>query len=304
MGHWNRSQPMPQTVGSNRDEKAPRPLDFARPLIMGILNVTPDSFSDGGRYLSANTAVDRACTMVREGADVIDVGGESTRPGAQPVKADIQKDRVIPVVEQLRRVLPPTVRISVDTRSAEVAEAALRAGADLINNVGAGVAEEDVWRLAARKRASLIIMHSRGTPTTMQIQPYYVDVLAEVRDELRSKVSAAVSLGVERERIILDPGIGFGKRSEDNLALIAGLPTLVAEGFPVLLGVSRKRFMGRLCENPNPSLLEHYTTASTVLGMIAGVRMFRVHDVEANRHVVDLLDAIGSGGYIEHPRGA
>ncbi len=258
---------------------------------MGILNITPDSFSDGGCYTELEAALRRAEAMVAEGADIIDVGGESTRPGSLPVSAAEQIRRVAPVIAALRGRLPSTA-ISIDTASSEVAAAALAAGANWINDVTAGLGDERMLGLAADSGAPLVLMHMQGAPLTMQENPFYTDVVAEVKSFLRQRVEAALGAGVRGEQIIVDPGIGFGKRRQDNIDLLAHMDQFAVLGFPVLLGVSRKRFMGGLLHIENPEALVTATAAATALGVMAGVRAFRVHDVAPNRQAADLAWAI------------
>jgi dihydropteroate synthase len=245
------------------------------PLVMGVLNVTPDSFSDGGRYLDAATAVAHGRALVAEGADVVDVGGESTRPGAEPVDPAEERARVLPVI----RELAAHVRVSVDTRHAEVADAAIDAGASLVNDVSASLHE-----VAAARRVGWIAMHMRGEPPTMQDDPRYDDVVTEVREHLVERAEQAHDAGVEE--IWIDPGIGFGKDLGHNLELLAHLDALVATGWPVVVGTSRKGFLGRLiarsdgAEGPVPAddRLEG-SLATATWAMAQGVRMVRVHDV-------------------------
>ncbi|QJD31019.1 dihydropteroate synthase [Methylococcus geothermalis] len=263
-----------------------------RPLIMGILNVTPDSFSDGGLYDDVEQAVRRGVFMAGEGADVIDVGGESTRPGAEPVEAEVQIARVVPAIERLRVLLPERVAISIDTTLAEVARAALAAGADLINDVSAGRDDPAMLSLAAADGVPIVLMHMQGSPKTMQERPHYDDVVGEVLEFLLERAEAAGRAGVPRESILVDPGIGFGKRRDDNLKLMAHLDRFVAAGFPVLLGASRKRFMGAVCGETEPAALVPATVATTALGVSAGVKLFRVHDVKENRQAADVAAAI------------
>ncbi len=266
----------------------------ARPRLMGILNLTPDSFSDGGLYLGPDQARGHALRMVEEGADIIDVGGESTRPGAPPVPAEEQIRRVVPVIEGLRLQLPATVAVSIDTRYAAVAAAALDAGASMINDVAAGRDDPEILHLAAARGCMLVLMHMQGTPMTMQRDPHYHDVVAEVRAFLLARAQTAEEAGVPRERIILDPGIGFGKTTAHNLALLAHLEQLVATGYAVLLGTSRKRFMRSLCAEVEPRELVAAICATTAIGVLAGVSYFRVHDVKANRQAADVAHAIAS----------
>ncbi|MCX7097288.1 MAG: dihydropteroate synthase [Methylococcales bacterium] len=262
-----------------------------KPLIMGILNITPDSFSDGGYYWNLDAALQQAGRMLADGADIIDIGGESTRPGSSPVAAADQLQRVIPVITAIRQQLGD-VLISIDTTASEVAKAALAAGANLINDVSAGQEDADMLALAAQTQAPIILMHSQGTPKTMQDNPYYDDVVQEVIATLKLRVAAALNAGVKPENLALDPGIGFGKRKQDNLDLLAHLDALVALGYPVLLGTSRKRFMGTLCDVSEPSGLVTATAATTALGVMAGVQLFRVHDVKENRQAADVAWAI------------
>ncbi|QWF71224.1 dihydropteroate synthase [Methylomonas paludis] len=261
------------------------------PQIMGILNVTPDSFSDGGRYCSLTAALNQAENMIAEGADLIDVGGESTRPGSSPVPAEEQIRRVIPVITALR-TLHPNISISIDTTLSTVADAAILAGARIINDVSAGLGDARMLEFAAASRTPIILMHAQGTPQTMQDNPYYADVVVEVKSTLQLRVTAALSAGVKPENILLDPGIGFGKRRQDNIDLLAHLAQFVALGFPVLLGTSRKRFMGNLLKLTDPGELVTATAVTTALGVMAGVQMFRVHDVKANRQAADVAWAI------------
>ena len=263
-----------------------------KPLIMGILNVTPDSFSDGGKYTVINDALRQVERMLAEGVDIIDIGGESTRPGSDPVTAIDQQQRVVPVITAIRQQLKSDILISIDTTSSAVAEAALAAGANIINDVSAGQDDEAILALAAQTAVPIILMHSQGTPKTMQDNPYYDDVVQEVIQSLKKRTDAALRAGIKKENIVLDPGIGFGKRKQDNLDLLAHLDALVALGFPVLLGASRKRFMGSLCHVTEPSELVTATAVTTALGVMAGVRIFRVHDVKENRQAADVARAI------------
>jgi dihydropteroate synthase len=261
-----------------------------KPLIMGILNVTPDSFSDGGKYSNLDMAVQQAQYMLLQHVDIIDVGGESTRPNSDPVAAQEQIQRVVPVIQAIRQ--ESAVLISVDTTSSEVAQAALDAGANLINDVSAGLNDPAILTLAATRNVPIILMHSKGTPKTMQNNPHYDNVVQEVIDALQQRVAAALAAGIPRDNIILDVGIGFGKRKQDNLDLLAHLTEFVELGFPVLLGTSRKRFMGSICDVIEPSELVTATAVTTALGVMAGVMLFRVHDVRENRQAADIAWAI------------
>jgi len=262
-----------------------------RPLIMGILNVTPDSFSDGGKFSGLNAALQQVELMLSEGADIIDIGGESTRPGSDPVAAGEQIQRVVPVIQAIRQQ-GSDVLISIDTTLSEVAKAALDAGADIINDVSGGKDDAAILTLAAQTGVPIILMHSQGAPKTMQDNPQYDNVVQEVLDALDECINTALKAGIKKEAIAIDPGIGFGKRKQDNLDLLAHLDVLTAMGFPVLLGTSRKRFMGTICDVSEPSELVTATAVTTALGVMAGVRMFRVHDVRENRQAADVAWAI------------
>ena len=264
-----------------------------RALVMGILNVTPDSFSDGGNYLNVTRAVSHAVQMVQDGANIIDVGGESTRPGSSRVSASAQLERVIPVIKQLREALPQEIIISIDTTSSLVALAAINVGADLVNDVSAGLDDPDMFKSVASQGVPIVLMHMKGPPSSMQDHPAYSDVTAEIVDFLKQRVIAAESAGVASELIIIDPGIGFGKSRVHNLKMLADLHLLkLAIGKPILLGTSRKRFMGSICNESSPIELLGATVATTVFGYYAGVRIFRVHDVKPNRQALDVSLAI------------
>jgi len=260
-----------------------------RPVIMGVLNVTPDSFSDGGQFFAADAAVAGAQRMVAEGADIIDVGAESTRPGSQRVSPDEQ-------IARLREVIPAVAAggriVSVDTTSAKVAEFALDSGAQIINDVSAGRDDFEIVLLAASRGAPLVMMHMLGQPKTMQADPRYNDVVAEVRDFLAERVATAVAAGVPRERCIVDPGIGFGKRLEHNLALLAGTEALRAIGTPVLVGPSRKRFIGELTGAEDPAGRVSGTVAACLAAWRRGATIFRVHDVAALAQALTVAKAI------------
>jgi dihydropteroate synthase len=249
---------------------------------MGIVNVTPDSFSDGGRYYDPAMAIQHGLALAAAGADILDLGGESTRPGALPVSGAEQCRRVLPVIQALHAALPELV-LSIDTTRAEVAAAALAAGASLINDTSAGLDDPEMLPLAAASGAWLVLMHRQGTPATMQLNPQYHDAAAEVYAWLRLRAEAAQAAGIAAERIVLDPGIGFGKRLEHNLALLANLPHLVALGYPVLIGASRKRMLAQLCDSTAPA--DQFSAAScavTALAIAARVQILRVHDVAEN----------------------
>lgn len=262
------------------------------PLIMGILNVTPDSFSDGGIYANTRDAVARGLNMVEEGADIIDVGGESTRPGSTRVDATEQKRRILDVIAALSAELPANVVISVDTTLSEVAEAAIAAGAGFVNDVTGGTDDAAMIALLAEHALPYCIMHMQGRPGDMQDNPHYTNVGQEVAEFLLQQADKAIQAGIDKDNIILDPGIGFGKRTEHNLALLNQLNTLTQHGYQVLLGTSRKRFMGEICQEDDPSARMPATCATTALGVRAGVKIFRVHDVWQNRQAADVSHAI------------
>jgi dihydropteroate synthase len=257
-----------------------------RPIIMGILNVTPDSFSDSGNLTSLDGALEQARQMAAEGADIIDVGGESTRPGAQRVSAQEQISRTQEIIGTIHKELP-AMAISIDTTLPEVAKAALDVGANMINDVQAG-AEPGMLELAAKHHVPIVLMHMQGTPATMQDNPRYGNVIEEVRIILLERAAEAKRRGVSKEMIILDPGIGFGKTKEHNLTLLKNLDRFTATGHPIMLGASRKKFMGSICAGAEPRDLVAATCATTALGVVAGVRIFRVHDVKANRQAADV----------------
>jgi dihydropteroate synthase len=260
---------------------------------MGILNVTPDSFSDGGRFFDPAAAVAHARTMVTEGADIIDVGAESTRPGSQRITDEQQIDR-------LRDLLPAIanldVLISIDTTRAEVARFALDAGAAIINDVSAGRDDSEMFNLAASRKAPMVLMHMLGEPKTMQLDPTYKDVVAEVRDFLSERLEAAARAGVPRDRCIVDPGIGFGKLLEHNLALLAGIGELLRLECPVLIGASRKRFVGELTGETEPSHRLEGTIAACLAARKQGATIFRVHDVRSIVAALKVAEGIESAG--------
>ena len=266
-------------------------LDLSRPRLMGILNITPDSFSDGGQFANPDDALAHAYAMLEQGADIIDVGGESTRPGSDRVDATQQKKRVCGVIEAIVSQRSK-VFISIDSTLSEVAEAALDVGASMLNDVSAAQDDPAMLELAAKRSVPICLMHIKGTPKTMQDAPYYDDVVNEVCAFLSERIDVALKCGVAKEHIIVDPGIGFGKTTEHNLTLIAHLDKIVALGFPVLLGTSRKRFMGSFCKADDPKGRVPASCATTVIGWYAGVSIFRVHDVWQHRQVMDLLSVL------------
>ncbi len=264
-------------------------IDLGRPVVMGVLNVTPDSFSDGGRYLDPAAALGRAMRLAEEGAAIVDVGGESTRPGAAPVDAAEELRRVIPVIERLAASL--AVPVSVDTRKPEVMRQALAAGASMVNDVSALAAPGAIDAVAG-STAAACLMHMQGEPGTMQAAPRYDDVVGEVRGFLRGRVQACLAAGIPRERLAVDPGFGFGKTLEHNVALLAGLAAIAADGLPVLAGLSRKRMVGALTGRAEGDRLAG-SLAAAVLAAVNGARIIRAHDV---RETVDALAVLAACG--------
>ncbi|MEP0844982.1 MAG: dihydropteroate synthase [Phycisphaerae bacterium] len=263
------------------------------PFIFGVLNCTPDSFSDGGRYGTVEAAVAAGCRMADAGADAIDVGGESTRPGSRPEPADEQIRRTQSVIAELARRFGATgPALSIDTRLAEVAVAALDAGASIINDVSALRDDPRMADLAARRARLVVLMHMRGTPADMQRDPVYDDVVAEVRAFLAGRIAAAVAAGVDRARIVVDPGIGFGKTTRHNLALLARVGALRELGVPVMIGASRKRFIGELLGLDDPADRLMGTAAAAAICARAGVECLRVHDVAECRQAAIIGRAV------------
>ncbi|HEY7703747.1 MAG TPA: dihydropteroate synthase [Acidimicrobiia bacterium] len=265
-----------------------RTLPLDRPLLMGIVNVTPDSFSDGGAFLDPQAAIAHGKALAEAGADLIDVGGESTRPGAAEVSADDELARVIGVVEALAG---EGLAVSIDTAKSRVAEPALEAGAEVVNDVTA-LSDPAMPGLVSGAGAGLVLMHMQGSPRTMQVDPIYADVVAEVRDYLVARAARAEEAGIERDRIAIDPGIGFGKTLEHNLLLLAGLGELVGTGYPVLVGTSRKTFLGRLTGIDDPARRDLATAVSVALAAERGAAIFRVHDVAASREALAIATAM------------
>ena len=271
-------------------------LDFSGGcLVMGVLNVTPDSFSDGGQFIDRDIAIEQGLKMAAYGAAIIDVGPESTRPGAQAVTADEQIRRAIPVIEKLAKktkVCPPRrINISIDTTNYEVAKAALDAGANIINDITA-LADERMTQLAAERKTPVILMHMQGTPRTMQAEPKYKDVVSEVLKFLLNRAKRAEKFGIPKQRIFIDPGIGFGKTVEHNLKLLANLDKFVKTGYRVLVGPSRKWFIGKLTGKENPADRAFGTAAAVALCAAAGVSIVRVHDIAKMLDVVKIVNAV------------
>lgn len=255
---------------------------------MGVLNVTPDSFSDGGEFFATEAAVRHGQEMSRSGAEIIDVGGESSRPGAHPVSPNEEKERVLPVLKELAQTVP--AHLSIDTWKASVARVALEAGAVIINDITGGRGDPGMFALAAEKCAALIIMHMQGTPETMQLNPTYQDVVAEVADFFRQQFALAVRLGIDPTCIAFDPGIGFGKTPAQNLELLANLSRLRVDDRPIVVGVSRKSFLGKI--TGAPFARGDATVAMTSLLRERGAHVLRVHDVAPNAHALRTTEAL------------
>ena len=271
----------------------PTALPTGLPCVMGILNVTPDSFSDGGLYDETEAAVAHGLRLVAEGAAIIDIGGESTRPGSEPVPVDVELARVVPVVERLAAATDAL--LSIDTTKAAVARAALDAGAGLVNDVTALRGDRDMAALVAERGCPICLMHMLGEPRTMQVEPVYDDVVAQVCDFLERRMAAALAAGVREEQLLLDPGIGFGKTLNHNLLLLRDLDRVVALGRPVVLGTSRKRFIGALLD-AGPEGRAGGTAATTALGVARGAAVMRVHDVRPNVEALRVAQAILDAG--------
>jgi len=259
-------------------------------MIMGVLNVTPDSFSDGNEFFERDAAIERGIEIASEGADIIDVGGESTRPGAEPVSAEEELKRVIPVIEKL--VTKIDIPISIDTSKSEVASAALDAGAAIINDVTAGRADERMLPLAATRKVALVLMHMQGEPRTMQKNPHYGDVVREVADFFRQQYSRALECGVDPMGLAFDPGIGFGKTLEHNLSLLKNLECLRVQDRPLMVGVSRKAFLGKLVGSNEMSDRVAPTVALTAILRARGADILRLHDVKENRAALRTVEGI------------
>ncbi len=259
------------------------------PMIMGILNVTPDSFSDGGSYFDPVHAVEKAHTMITAGADIIDIGGESTRPGSLPVIAEEELKRVVPVIDALSK--SSDVLISVDTQKSSVAEAALQAGAHIVNDVSAGTNDESMFNVVCNSRAGYIMMHMQGTPATMQSSPEYDDILTDIKGFFNSRVQLALQKGIQVNQMVLDPGIGFGKTLEDNLTILANINTLRISKLPLLIGASRKSFIGMVDESTVDKRLGG-SLAAVIATYINKTDIFRVHDVAETKQVLDIFTAI------------
>lgn len=263
-------------------------LDLTRPNVMGIVNVTPDSFSDGGKYACTDAAVEHGLRLISEGADILDIGGESTRPGAEPVPLEEELKRVIPVIAALSKVT--TVPLSIDTYKPEVMRAAIEAGADIVNDICA-LREPGALDIVADSNAGVCLMHMQGIPQTMQLNPVYDDVVAEVKQFLVERVDACLAHGIPKERILLDPGFGFGKTTAHNVLLLQHLDSLQALGFPLLVGLSRKSVLGRIAGGDEQQRL-HAGLAASVISVMKGAKIVRVHDVKATVDALKVVAAV------------
>lgn len=263
-------------------------LDLSKPRVMGIVNVTPDSFSDGGKYDTTEKAVEHGLQLVAEGADILDIGGESTRPGATPVSLQDELARVVPVIEQLSKVAG--VPLSIDTYKPEVMRAAIAAGADIVNDVRA-LQEPGALEIVAASRAGVCLMHMQGMPQNMQADPQYDDVVVEVNAFLKQRLAAAEAAGIGRERVVLDPGFGFGKKTEHNLQLLQQLDKTLAIGRPLLVGLSRKSVLGQITGGDVYVHL-HASLAASVISAMKGARIVRVHDVKATVDALKVVAAV------------
>lgn len=263
-------------------------LNLTQPHIMGIVNVTPDSFSDGGKYANTELAVSHALQLIQEGADILDIGGESTRPGAAPVALDEELSRVIPVIEALSKIAK--VPISIDTYKPEVMRLAIAAGADIVNDVRA-LQEDGALALVANSKVGVCLMHMQGTPQTMQTAPNYHDVVKEVQEFLIARLNAALNVGIAKNRILLDPGFGFGKRTQDNIELLQKLDTLANIGQPLLVGLSRKSILGTIVGASVEQKL-HAGIAASIISVMKGAKVVRVHDVKATVDAFKVFNAL------------
>jgi len=285
---------MPQTILRNKREFklnfSKRILDLSsRTHLMGILNVTPDSFSDGGEFFQVEDAVKQGVRMAEEGADIIDVGGESTRPESDPVTIEEELSRVIPVIEALSKEID--IPISIDTYKSQVAKKALDAGAEMINHISALRFDPQMKKIAAEYQVPIVLMHIKGTPKNMQENPYYDDVIEEIIEYLRESMRLAIDTGIQKENIIIDPGIGFGKRLEDNLNILKNLKKFSILDCPILVGPSRKSFIGKILTLPVEERLEG-SLAALAVSIMNGANIVRVHDVKESKRVACLVDTI------------
>ncbi len=260
-----------------------------RTWLMGVLNVTPDSFSDGGIYFNKKSAVKRGLELIEQGADILDIGGESSRPGSDPVTAEAEKKRILPVISEIRK--HTDAFISVDTTKSEVLKSALDGGADILNDISGTRFDPKTLELASERKIPIIIMHMKGTPKNMQKAPRYENAVEEIKSFLKQRVKKALNLGIQKNKIIIDPGIGFGKRLKDNLRIIRNLSSFNELGLPILIGVSRKSFIGTLL-NTSPEERIEGTIASSLISILQGAHILRVHDVAPLKKAVIVADAI------------
>ena len=268
-------------------------LDLSsRTYLMGILNVTPDSFSDGGKFLNPKDAIKQALIMAEQGADIIDVGGESTRPGSDSVPLEEELRRVIPVIEEL--VKKTDIPVSIDTCKSEVAARALDSGAEMVNDISALRFDPEMKKIISKYDVPVILMHIKGTPKNMQDNPHYDNVIQEISDYLKESIQMAEDSGIAKDKIIIDPGIGFGKRVRDNLEILRNLNKFTSLGKPILLGLSRKSFIGKVLDLPLDQRLEG-SLAATAVAILNGAKILRVHDVKESKRAAQMVDAILKG---------
>ncbi|MCX7913297.1 MAG: dihydropteroate synthase [Thermodesulfovibrionales bacterium] len=273
-------------------------LDFTKKTyIMGVVNVTPDSFSDGGLYFQKEAAIKHALKLIDDGADIIDIGGESTRPGSLPVTLDEEIRRTIPVVEELAK--RTKIPISIDTYKAEVAKAALDAGASIVNDISALRFDSEMVQVVAKYKAPIILMHIKGTPQNMQVNPFYKDLIPEILDYLKESISLCKEAEIEEDKIIIDPGIGFGKTVEHNLEILANLKEFLSLNKPIAVGVSRKSFIGKILDDAPPSQRLEGTASAVAIAVFNGANIVRVHDVLEMSRVVKIAEAIRKHLYID-----
>jgi len=273
-----------------KNSQSPYSLNLNRTYIAGVLNVTPDSFSDGNRFYELSKSIPHALDMIGQGADIIDIGGESTRPGAKPLPVDVELKRVIPVIENLVRIRPDII-ISIDTYKAKVAEAAIQSGARIVNDISGLGADVEMAEVVARYKVPLILMHIKGTPQSMQVNPVYKNLKKEICGYFRRRIDYAVKKGIKRSQIIIDPGLGFGKKWVDNYKILGWLDELHELGQPVMLGPSRKSFIGKVLNLPSEQRMEG-TAAVVAYAVTKGVQFVRVHDISGIKRVIAILEII------------
>ncbi|MDR3154605.1 MAG: dihydropteroate synthase [Deltaproteobacteria bacterium] len=269
-------------------------LDFSRPLIMGIINVTPDSFSDGGKWFDPEKAVARARELMEDGADILDLGAETTRPGSEPTEEGEEWRRLLPVLEALRHV-PGCPPVSIDTYRFSTAARCLVAGASMLNDIYAGRKDKRIFRAAADAGVPIVLMHMQGEPRTMQAQPHYNDVVSEVREFLWERAQDAERLGVPKSNIILDPGLGFGKTADHNLTLLSRLPEVFPSGYRAMMALSRKAFLGKILGGAPPEERDLATAVASAVSILKGAQIIRVHDVRSARDALKVVSAIQRG---------